>query len=328
MNTALPFLLCIFLVVQPAFGSDLNGSDDFNDNSKNSAKWGADIALGACSFTETNQQLQLSAAAVGIHENAMQRPWILNTASPSLDWEIIASVNNNSIPGLYNNQSCVIGLAVMSSAALGETVSVGLYASTMGGPPLRRGFVSVLSTNNMISGLSSNFVIIAYADSFDIGVTSGAVRLLFNSRTKVITSYFDAGGHGDGYVWAKLGSFGVGGSNGETGNFNWDLSGSQPFIVGVCGEANNINVAGGPVSVDDFSALTGSTAPPVLQASKVADQLTITWPRAALGFVLQERVNLGSGDWTDTGPAILINDLNLLRTNFSTASKFYRLRSP
>ena len=256
MKTTLPLLLFVFVVVQPAFGADLNGTDDFNDNSKDPAKWGAAIALGTCSFAETNQRLQLSTAAVGTN-NTVFWPWILNTASSSLDWEIIASVNNNATLGLTNDQSCDIGLAVVSSAAIGDYVYVGLYASTRRGPPLRRGFSS---------GLTTNTVDIAVADSHNLGVTGGAVRLLFDSQAKVITSYYAVGGNGGGYVWVKLGSFGVAGNNGETGNSNWDLSGPQPFIVGVYGAADNMNVASGTVSGDNFSAITGSNAPPVLQA--------------------------------------------------------------
>ena len=214
MKTTLPFLLFVLLVVQPAFGADLNGTDDFNDNSRDSTKWGADIVLGTCSIAETNQQLQLSTAAVGTN-CVVFRPWILNTASSNLDWEIIATVNNNATPGLTNDQTCDIGLAVGNSAAISDYVYVGLYASTLGSPRLRRGFVS---------GLAVNTVDIAVADSLDMGVTGGAVRLLFNSGARVITSYYDVGGNGGGYIWVKLGSFGVAGNNGETGNANWNAA--------------------------------------------------------------------------------------------------------
>jgi hypothetical protein len=100
MKINLSFLLFVLLVVQPAFGADLNGSDDFNDNSKDSTKWGADYAVGACGLAETNQQLQLSTATLGTTDDVVLRPWILNTACPSLDWEIIAGVNNNASPVL------------------------------------------------------------------------------------------------------------------------------------------------------------------------------------------------------------------------------------
>ena len=39
--------------------ADLNGSDDFNDNSKDTNRWGADFVVsGAGLLTETNQRLE------------------------------------------------------------------------------------------------------------------------------------------------------------------------------------------------------------------------------------------------------------------------------
>jgi hypothetical protein len=314
----LGFLLLLFGNIQWACGADLNGGDDFNDNFKDTAKWGADLAVGSSTLTETQQRLELTTSASGA-QSYLIRPWILNTASPTSDWEIVASVMNIANPGLASNQSCSIGLLVMSSVAIGDYVYVGLYASTLGGPPLRRGFVSALG-HSMID--------LRDADSHNIGALAGAVRMLFNSRTKVITVYFDVGANPEGYAWVSLGSFGVAGSQGTTTNANWDLSGLQPFIVGVYGASSNMNVSIGTVSADNFSPQTAMTSLPSLHASSSGSQLTITWPRAALGYLLQEQGDVDSGVWTGAGSPILINDVNVFRTDFASERKFYRLMRP
>jgi hypothetical protein len=311
-------LLFVLLSVQSGMGADLGGNDDFNDNAKDPLKWGPDISVGANTLTETQQRLWFSAAAVGAQDFAV-RPWILNQASSSSDWEIVASAANTANPGLTDNQSCSFGVAVLSSASVSDFVYIGLYASTMGGPPLRRGFVS---------GLAHSTLDIAVADSHNIGVTAGAVRLLFNSRSKVITSYYDVGSNPEGYIWVKLGSFGVTGTNGQTGNIDWDLSRAQPFIVGIYGAATNMNVLGGTVSADDFSCTTAMTSPPALQLSRGGDQFALIWPRAALGFDLYERASMETGTWTLSPAPIVVNNSNVFLTNLLGPQSFYRLMHP
>jgi hypothetical protein len=312
-------LVCLVLAHTAMLHSaDLSGSDDFNDNVKDSSKWGPAIAIGICNFTERNHELELTTSAAGNQVLVLQ-PWILNTASLSSDWEIVARAGNLSEPDLFSSQSCSLGVAVLSSITVSEYVYIGLYASTLGGPPLRRGFVS---------GLTHSTLDIAQADSFDIGVSAGAVRLLFDSRTRVITSYYDSGIMSEGYSWVKLGSFGVQGNNGETGNTNWDLSGPQPFIVGVYGAAINLNVAADLAVVDDFSVLTASPDPPILHTSQEGEQLILSWPRSALGFELQESASLDPGVWMPSGPPVVINDSNVFKTEVRPGSRFYRLRRP
>jgi hypothetical protein len=259
-----------------------------------------------------------SAGAVGAQDFAL-RPWILNQASSTSDWEIVASVANTANPGLTADQSCSFGVAVLSGVTISDYAYVGLYASTLGGPPLRRGFVS---------GLAHSTLDIAQADSYNIGVTAGAVRLLFNSRTKVVTSYYDVGSNPEGYVWVKLGSFGIAGTDGQTGNINWDLSGAQPFIVGIYGAATNMNVLSGTVSADDFSGSTAMASLPVLQPSRSGDQLALTWPHEALGFDLYERASMETGTWTLSPSPMVINKTNVFRTNVLGQQNFYLLMHP
>ncbi len=65
---------CTVLMVCKSQGS-LVGGDDFNDNSVDAAKWGADIVVNGGSLTETNSRLEYSSNGLGVQES--RRPSVI-----------------------------------------------------------------------------------------------------------------------------------------------------------------------------------------------------------------------------------------------------------
>jgi hypothetical protein len=88
---------------------------------------------------------------------------------------------------------------------------------------------------------------------------NGAVRITFNSTTKVVTLFYDAD-HSGGYSWTQFGSFGINGSGGADANQSWGLTNSSQLVVRVYGYSMNTAVASNEVALDNF-ATTGLAAP-------------------------------------------------------------------
>ena len=127
--------------------ANLNGSDNFNDNSKDLTKWGTDFAdptvvLGT--LTETNQRLQYSATGIPSQEQAV-RPWIANTGSYTSDWNVQMDVNV-PILTLGAGQRIQFDLVVWNGADVSDNLDLNLRQDSIQG----RGFHSNLRTNAVV----------------------------------------------------------------------------------------------------------------------------------------------------------------------------------
>jgi hypothetical protein len=313
------FALCFAVPLRlPAVAFD--GGDDFNDNAKNSAKWGADYITGSGTLSETNQRLEFVVVSPS-QEDESDRPWIASLAPKTNDWEIVLDVHNAASPAA-TNQVASFGIEVVSASDYSKVIYMEIYASTLYMLPLRlrRGFKTAL-----LSYTSE----LAYADSTDIGVINGAVRLLYSPDSAVITAYGDINGSADGYTWTKLGSFGVHGSGGETGNATWDLSANEPFAVAVYGFAANVSLSSGAMYGDNFAALGMSTVQPSLNITGPGSPFQLSWPHSALGFRLEESTNLKSAAWSSvTNAPTVQGNVDVLLVVPRQPAQFYRLAYP
>src|ERR1035437_5593655 len=65
----------------------LSGSDNFNDNTKDTSKWGADTTAGAGVLTETNGRLEFNNGGISNPSGDIAlRPWILNSVTYAEAW--------------------------------------------------------------------------------------------------------------------------------------------------------------------------------------------------------------------------------------------------
>jgi len=242
MNPIKPIIIAL-VGISPLHAA-ISGSDDFNDNSKDSTKWTADVADGG-TLTETNSRVEYTAPA-GSSERFAFRPWNLNKASYDTDWEVTLDVRNTLAFNSGVQKEGSVGLLVYPTATpptsdTPKALSLGLFSDWQDGFSTK-GFIVYCDDSDEE----------AIADSTS---TSGAVRIVFNSRTKILYTYYDADGATNGYTWTPLGTLGVGGAGGAFTE-NWGMSGAATFEVAVFGSSEGIAITSGQATADNFAART------------------------------------------------------------------------
>lgn len=232
----------------------ISGTDDFNDNSKDATKWGADVASGGV-LTETSQRLQFTAATSG--GGFSYRPWILNKAAYDTGWEVIIDVANifNFTSGATREagiQLLVFPTGTNPALDGAKTFTASFFADREG-TDVFKGFLSGQGDSDT-------------EQSQEVATNAGSLRMVYNGVSKIITSYYDPDGAANGYSWAPLGSLGINGSGGVS-NSSWGLSGAQTLEVALCGFADGTAVTAGQMYADNFQSRTIAALPTPLGGS-------------------------------------------------------------
>ena len=224
----------------------ISSGDDFNDNKKDPEKWGPDKVYGHGVLTDTNGRLEHT-CRVGTQYppgDEVDRPWVLTRLPYNVDWDVQIDVVNLVSPSDRGQESS-FGIKLASPYSKQTFLTAELYASSDGGPPRRRFFSEMVTSGNFI-----------WNDPGDMGVTRGAVRIAFNSATKIITVFYDTE-IDDGYQWVPYGSFGIAGGGGANGYSNWNLTENDFFRVFVFGYSSNMSISSGELFGDNFSQAGG-----------------------------------------------------------------------
>lgn len=249
-------------------------SDDFNDNSKNTSKWGTDITFGTGgTLAETNFRLEYtSTTATGDH--GIYRPWIFNQATYDRDWELILDVGN-SLSWTSGFRDTGIGIEIFPPSTTEISFFTEMNSSRWGPDPDERfhGFVSGRGEDE--NGFSDQEVASPGA--------SGSIRVVYHPATKVLSTYYDSDGSANGYSWTPLATCGIAGSGG-TDNADWSMSGSQVFQIAVYGFVDGSTVTSGQMTADNFSIITQASGTPNSppQIWQVAKFGSMSAPEAAL----------------------------------------------
>ena len=221
--------------------------DDFDDNVKDTEKWGADEVHGNGLLVEVDQRLEYSCESATADDDGI-RPWILDRLPYDAAWAIQLDVVNVTV-STEAQQVNGFGIKVGSPQTAASAISAELYMH--GGVPYPiHGFRTDLETDNTVA---------ASSDTGRLRVTNGAVRLSFDSSDKVIHVFYDLENR-DGYQWVEYGSFGLAGGGGADGNTDWGLGASDAFPVFLYGYSSGMSVAPSEMWGDNFS-LAGSVAP-------------------------------------------------------------------
>ncbi len=257
--------------------------DDFNDDSKNLAKWGPDFTSNDSpphpdtngSLTETNSRLEYTPTAETLGLDTY-RPWI-NQATYDKDWELIMDVRN-SLTWSSGTHDTGMGIQIFPPGTLGQSFftekNAACWEDTLDFSVFY-GFVSGQGEDE--AGVLDQKLSSPGAD--------GSIRIAFNSTTKVLTTYCDTDGSANGEVWTPLATFGINGSGGAR-NANWNMSGSQVFQIAVYGFSDNSAVTSGQMFADNFSMITPISGPPTstVQSWQIAKFGSASDPEAALDF--------------------------------------------
>jgi hypothetical protein len=242
-------LWCVMLIhaLLPSgqsFAASSDG-DNFNDNSKDPAKWGNDVVFGHGVLTERNGRLEYTCGVPTIVEDDAERLWKLTRFPYNEDWSIQIDTFNNTVP-VTSVQVCSFGINLLTPNN-GDTLYAEMYSSSLGSPPARYGFSSGLETDDNT---------LLNADSGSVDVTNGAVRMAFNAATKVITLFYDLDAN-DGYQWIQYASLGIAGSGGADANTDWHLTATDQFTAYIYGYSANMSIGSGQMYGDNFLETNG-----------------------------------------------------------------------
>ena len=216
----------------PAGGFTIGGFDDFDDNSKDPAKWGGDISPGLeGTFTETAQRVEFTCAGT----SDRYRPWILSSPGYDKDWEVSVEVSNLA-PLTQFFSEAGIGLAVFETSDNTKSVQMELYRYRESSSS--SGYYSSLNGGNERDRAT--------------GFTYRALRISFDATTKVLTCYQGSGSIPEGYSWTEFAAYGIAGSGGTRGNTNWGMVGTQQFRVALFAYSDAATVTSGTMHTDNF----------------------------------------------------------------------------
>ena len=227
----------------------ITDGDDFNDNDKDKSRWGAAVIDGNGLLTEKNQRLEYTCSA-GTADDSADWPWLPTALPVDSNWEMQIDLVNLTVPSASDEVNS-FGIGVVSAQNVDSEVYAELYASSLGRPPARNGFYAELLTNGSYIG---------DADSGGLGITVGAVRMLFDSSSKVIVVSYDSD-PSNGYQWTTYGTFGVAGFGGSNGNTDWGLSDSDVLYAYVYGFSAEMKIAAGKMYGDNFQQTGGIPTP-------------------------------------------------------------------
>ena len=235
-----------------------DGLDNFDDSSKDPAKWGTDQVKGQGQLNEVNGRLEYTTSGSGTSLDSSDRPWIATRFPYDADWSIQIDVTNTTASGAFNS----FGIDVASVRLPDNEIEVEL-AMQLGLPlfwsEFRGGVVSGPGNASNPAG------------------SIGAVLLSFNSAAKLFTVSYDTN-PSDGYQWTEFGSFGVAGVGGSAGTADWGLNDSDQFTAYLFGYSEGVSVTSGELYGDNFQETGGisSTAELSVNEGTIGTEITIT----------------------------------------------------
>ena len=215
-------------------------SDDFNDNTKDPAKWGTDEVKGRGQLNETRGRLEYVVGKASSTDSS-DRPWILTQFPYNADWSIQIDATNNTYPAVTPQWSS-FGINVRSMSNPGDEVEVELAAFP---GSTTREFYAELQHNGMYWDIATG--------TPDISAT---IRIAFNSTDKVFTVSYYADPQ-----WIDFGSFGISSRGGGTFNADWGLTDNDRFAAYVFGYSNQMTVSDGEMYGDNFQENGGVESP-------------------------------------------------------------------
>lgn len=271
-----------------------DNADNFNDNSKDSSKWGDDIVTGNGALNETNQRLQYTSASLGPDNNS-ERPWKLTRLPYNADWEIQFDTYNGTHP-IIDGQVNSMGVTILSPLSGGDYFYHELYRVSQGGSP----------ATGVNSDLVTDDASVGGEDSGDLSVSRVTLLLRWDSKNKVVECLYDKD-PADGFQWVSLASMGLAGAGGTSGNTDWGMAAKDQFFVSVYGYSSAMKVKAGEMYLDNFSERGGVT-PDQTERPKPTGRFPLTFPKD--NPLLTKILSL-TGNYQGTFPSAKPRDFNI-----------------
>ncbi len=214
--------------------------DNFNDNTKNPAKWGDDIFVddGTNIFLiETNSRLELSgSSASGTNHSSIVRPWIGSFGSYTQSWEAAVDVNVGAVSLPEDNGHISMFLAVVESGdpEFSDHLSMELYSY--------RDSVSSVRRYSVDAAYNHHEVDLGQVTTADL---QSRLRIAFDASTKILTASYNG---------TLLGSMDV-----DAAETSWAMTSGSQFQLLLGGSMRgSFTYNGHEVYADNFELRTGN----------------------------------------------------------------------
>lgn len=256
---SIPSLLALsLLAVSTAIAQTV--FDGFSD----ATNWNLNPAWqqGTSSFTITGGRLDyLSANPVANSNNNAAITWLPATYSYLTSWEAQVDVHARPVSSSNPNET-VLGTGYYfygSLSAVGNSYAGGT-PNVMSAAIMRpSGTTQAFQISYYLMGQRyekpSNQLGVPYPATAVNSTTDAALRLTFNSTTKVLTAYYDADGAASGYTWVPIASIDIDSDMNTVtaGTQNWGMTNSDAFTLALEATSGNNVYVNGDVWFDNFS---------------------------------------------------------------------------
>jgi hypothetical protein len=227
-------LLIFVTSIGPAY-ANLFGSDNFNDNTVDTSKWGSDYVYGGGILTETNSRLEFTVPIISTDPggwSGVERPWILNHGSYIESWavQLDVGVGSISVPSGPNNYAAM-ALSIENADDPRDGALIELAVGNLG-----RDFLANFFNNQAFVG-----------PSVYTGTTSeaAALQIAFDSINKLLLLQYDSNGPVGGYNWTTLRTENIG---------LWNMTDTSVFNVMLNAGSGGVVLTSGMVTADNFLA--------------------------------------------------------------------------
>jgi hypothetical protein len=227
-----------------------SGSDDFNDNTVDAAKWGADIYYlpSRSQLSETNGRLEYTAPGV-LASSVAYRPWELTYGSYLSDWETQVDVHMGGIVLTKNHSHVEFDLAVANEATVTNLSNVTLFYIAL---DLFRDSSGQITRSLEIIQMT-NGVEMPIASRFPTSSQSVSLRLTFDGQTKTLTAWYDEDGPINGYQWTALQTNRI-----DAAGVPWNLDATSRFQILLGGSSDGIAVSSTDLVFADKFSMTSA----------------------------------------------------------------------
>jgi alpha-tubulin suppressor-like RCC1 family protein len=239
------------VIVLPANPPGFVGGDDFNDNARDSIRWGVSDFAPAEALAERNTRLEYVSATTNLVQG--HRVWHRGLARVHQDWEARVHVN---LPDLPFTSEGLVALRIMAVPAddTSRALSLELEAGRSASGASYRSFLSVVDADG--NGLDR---------SSATTTTSATLRLRWDSARAMFHAEYDPDGPANGDAWQTLRTYAP-----EA----WNLNSTSPFLVSVGGLSEGTVVT----STDEVWLDTFETRipPPQITSSLISTGMVAT----------------------------------------------------
>ncbi len=221
MKTRFVFFCCTLLC--SAVCANLNGSDDFNDNSRNTNLW----FVVSNNLEETNGRLEYRGPSAGEQQGIWA--WTKNRGSFTHSWTAAVEVVNLLDPAAITNAEGMIGLAVVNSSDTDNDVFFILFIAGSDGDPYKAVYCGA-ETNSVPAAESVEF----------LDATNLTLSISFNANTETLSA-----------------SYNNGAGSQTLANFSptaWGMTLYDTFTVAILGQSTDLSVPPGTLYADNFTA--------------------------------------------------------------------------